>query len=595
MTSSTSSSSSPDAAPPARTGKAGTPVLRAAGLSRAYGDRRVLTDLSFAVGPGHRLGIVGENGIGKSTLLRLVAGIEPPDSGSVERPDDLALLHQEPPFGPSATLGEVVETALCEVRAIGAELEAAALALAGPGSAGLVAGGPGLHTDPATRYDLALARAQAAEVWDADARAQRVLAGLGLAAVDPAHPTGRLSGGQRSRLAIAAVLVRRPSAVLLDEPTNHLDDDAAEFLATSLVDLPGAVALASHDRVFLDEVCTEILDLDPGLDGPRVIGGRYRDYRAAKRAARQRWEQRWLAEREELAELRAMLATGGSARAVAPGRAMTDRNKMAYGRQGDRVGQQLSRRVRDARRRLDDLEREQVPRPPRPLRFSASLAPARAGTAQQPAAGEPGSTRSIGQHTADGTAITVRDAVLPGRLHVTALDVHRDSALLVSGPNGSGKSTLLHLLAGDLAPTSGSVGRARGLSVGLLEQDVGLADDARTPREVYGLVAAVARQPVPLGELGLVAPRDLDRPLRELSVGQRRRLVLALLVVQRPDVLLLDEPTNHLSLTLADELADALRPSDASTGAVVVASHDRWLRRTWRGRELEVRDGRLLG
>jgi macrolide transport system ATP-binding/permease protein len=559
-----------------------TPVLRAVGLSRAYGDRRVLTDLSLAVAPGHRLGLVGENGIGKSTLLRLLAGVEEPDSGTVERPADLAYLHQEPPFGPDATLAEVVEGALAEVRAIGAELEAAAAALAGP---------EGGADAAAARYDHALAEAQAAEVWDADARAQRVLAGLGLADVEPARPTGQMSGGQRSRLALAAVLVRRPGAVLLDEPTNHLDDDAAEFLAASLVELPGAVLLASHDRVFLDEVCTEILDLDPGLDGPRVVGGRYRDYRKAKRVARERWEQRWLAEREESAALRASLAADGSARSLAPGRAMTDRNKMAYGLQGNRVGQQTSRRVRNARQRLDVLEREQVPRPPRPLRFTAALTSDGGSPAREPAAGTPGSTRSTGQHAAGGTAITVRQAVVPGRLRVDALDLHRDAALLVSGPNGSGKSTLLHLLAGDLVPASGSVGRARGVSVALLEQDVGLAEDPRSPRAVYDLVTAGAAHPVPLAELGLVAPRDLDRPLRELSVGQRRRVVLALLVVQKPDVLLLDEPTNHLSLTLADELADALR---SAPGAVVVASHDRWLRRTWHGRELRVEDGRLL-
>jgi macrolide transport system ATP-binding/permease protein len=400
-----------------------------------------------------------------------------------------------------------------------------------------------------------------------------------------------MSGGQRSRLALAAVLVRRPGAVLLDEPTNHLDDEAAEFLAASLVELPGAVVLASHDRVFLDEVCTEILDLDPGLDGPRVIGGRYSDYREAKRVARERWEQRWLAEREELASLRASLAADGSARTLAPGRAMTDRNKMAYGNQGNRVGQQTSRRVRNARHRLDDLERVQVPRPPRPLRFTAALTAAAAPGAD-PVAGTPGSTRSAGQHASVGTAITVRDAVVPARLRVDALDVHRDAALLVSGPNGSGKSTLLHLLAGDLAPVSGSVGRSRGVSVALLEQDVGLAEDERTPRAVYDLVTGGSERLPALAELGLVAPRDLDRPLRALSVGQRRRVVLALLVVQKPDVLLLDEPTNHLSLTLADELTDALR---SAPGAVVVATHDRWLRRTWHGQEVRVEDGRLRG
>ena len=536
-----------------------TPVLRATGVSRLLGDRRVLTDVSLAVPPGHRLGVVGENGAGKSTLLRLLAGVDRPDAGAVQRPPDLAYLHQEPPFGPDATLGEVVEEALTAVRAVAAELEAAAAALVDDS-------GP----DAATRYDVALARAQAAEVWDADARAQRVLAGLGLAGVDPGRVSGSLSGGQRSRLALAAVLVRRPGAVLLDEPTNHLDDAAAEFLAAALVELPGAVVLASHDRVFLDEVCTEVLDLDPVLGGPRVVGGRYADYREAQRVARRQWQERWEAERGEVAALRAALAGDGVARSVAPGRAMTDRNKMAYGLQGDRVLQQVSRRVRDARRRLDDLEGTPTPRPPRELRFRGTLTAAVRG---------------------DGLALAVRGAEVPGRLVVDALDVHRDTALLVTGPNGSGKSTLLHLLAGDLAPARGTVQRARGVRVALLEQDVGLADDVRTPRAVYDLVTEGVADVVPLVELGLVAPRDVDRPLRELSVGQRRRVVLALLVAQAPDVLLLDEPTNHLSLALADELTEALR---TAPGAVVVASHDRWLRRTWHGATTAVVDGRLV-
>ncbi|MBU5422233.1 ATP-binding cassette domain-containing protein [Cellulomonas hominis] len=536
------------------------PVLRAVGVSRVFGDRRVLTDVSLSVDPGHRLGVVGENGAGKSTLLRLLAGADRPDSGAVHRPADLAYLHQEPPFGPDATLQDVVEEALGAVRELADDLERTAAAL------GAASGAPG----PAAAYDLALARAQAAEVWDADARAQRVLAGLGLAGVDPDRPSGSLSGGQRSRLALAAVLVRRPGAVLLDEPTNHLDDDAAEFLAGALVDLPGAVVLASHDRVFLDEVATEVLDLDPVPGGPRVVGGRFADYREAQRVARRQWQERWEAEREEVAALRASLAGDGTARAVAPGRAMTDRNRMAYGRYADRVAHQVSRRVKDARRRLDELEAAPVPRPPRELRFRAVL---------------------TGEARADGLAVAVRDAEVPARLRVDALDVHRDTALLVTGPNGSGKSTLLHLLAGDLAPARGTVHRARGARVALLEQDVGLAEDPRTPRAVYDLVTDGSPGAPPLVELGLVAPRDADRPLRELSVGQRRRVVLALLVAQAPDVLLLDEPTNHVSLALADELAEALR---IAPGAVVVASHDRWLRRTWHGATARVEDGRLV-
>ncbi|AEE47819.1 ABC-F family ATP-binding cassette domain-containing protein [Cellulomonas fimi] len=532
-----------------------TPVLRARSLTRSYDGRPVLSGLDLDVDPGHRLGVVGENGIGKSTLLRLLAGVEDPDSGSVERPAALQLLAQEPTFRPADTVADVMAAALADVRAVERVLEDASAALADdrPGAA--------------DAYAEALLRAELAGVWDADRRAELALVGLGLGDVEPTRPTARLSGGERSRLALAALLVRSPAAVLLDEPTNHLDDAAAEYLAGALRELPGAVVLTSHDRVFLDETCTGILDLDPSLDGPTRYGGTFTDYLAARRAERQRWEERWRAERDELARLRHAVRV--TARQVGYGRALGNEFKMAYDAKGARVEQQVSRRVRDARRRLDELTRDQVPRPPAPLRFAVP----------------------DGWSSADGVVLRVRDAVVPGRLEVPSFDLLAGAQVLVSGPNGAGKSTLLHLLAGDLVAAHGSVQRAGGAEVALLEQDVGLADDVRTPRALFDAVTADVPAPVRLVDLGLVAPRDVDRPLRELSVGQRRRVVLALLVARTPAVLLLDEPTNHVSVRLADELVDAL---EVSPGAVVVATHDRWLRRRWTGERLHVADGRVL-
>jgi macrolide transport system ATP-binding/permease protein len=170
---------------------------------------------------------------------------------------------------------------------------------------------------------------------------------------------------------------------------------------------------------------------------------------------------------------------------------------------------------------------------------------------------------------------------VPGRLRVTALDVGARDRVLVTGPNGAGKSTLLGVLAGRVA-AEGTVHRRRGLRVGLLAQDVA-PPAAGTAREVY--TAAAGAGAVPLPELGLLAPRDVDRPLAALSVGQRRRVELAVLIARSPQLLLLDEPTNHLSPALADELEEAL---GTSPGAVVLASHDRWLRRRWAGRVLSL-------
>ncbi|MFW6641239.1 ABC-F family ATP-binding cassette domain-containing protein [Nocardiopsis algeriensis] len=540
------------------TASAGGPLLRARDLSRAYGERVVLDGLDLDIAPGQRLGLVGENGAGKSTLLRLLAGIEEPDAGRVLRPADTGFLHQELPHPPETTTAEVIDGALAPAREVERRLAAAAAALdADPEGAAALEG-----------YAAALADAERLEVWDADRRAELVVAGLGLGGVDPGRPVGRMSGGQRARLSLAALLVRRPRALLLDEPTNHLDDGALEFLEGHLRGFPGAVVVASHDRVFLDAVCTCLVDLDPAVDGPVRYGGAYSFYLREKRLERERWEQRHQQEQEQIRHLREAVRT--TARRVGYGRPARDNDKMSFHRTGGRVEKQVSRRVRDARTRLEELENDQVRRPPRPLSFTRPLTGAPAG---------------------EGGALSARGLVVPGRLSLEHLDLPSDGRLLVTGPNGAGKSTLLHVLARRLRPARGQVLWRRGASVALLEQDVVFPDPGRTPRSLYDALGTGPSGAPALAELGLVAPRDLDRPVGELSVGQRRRLALAMLVGRSPDVLLLDEPTNHLSLALAEELEEAL---GSSPGAVVVATHDRWLRRRWTGAELRMDGGQAV-
>jgi macrolide transport system ATP-binding/permease protein len=508
------------------------PFLHARDLVKNYDGRRVLDNVTLVASPGQRIGLVGDNGVGKSTLLRLLAGREEPDDGVVTRPDDCGFLLQELPF---TTVREVIEDALAECRRVERLL---------------------VELDPESReFGDALEWAEQHDVWDADRRAELVLDGLKVSDVD--GPLAEISGGQRSRLALAALLIRRPRAVLLDEPTNHLDDDAMTFLERQLVAQPGVVVIASHDRVFLDQVCTDIVDLDPTRTGVTRFGGAYSDYLYAKRAERQRWQQQYVAQQEELSALRESVDL--TAPSIGPNRAMKDRNKMAYGMRTNRVQKQISRRVRNAQHRLDELTANQVVKPPEPLRFKAELT----------------------RRAVDGNALSLRDIEVPGRLRLAELDIAADARLMVRGDNGAGKSTLLSVLAGQLQPDTGSV--IRHGRVGLLAQDVEFHHPHRTPRRLY-------RGAVPLTELGLLAERDLDRPVGTLSVGQRRRLALAMLVAEPPDVLLLDEPTNHLSLTLAEELESALQ---SAPGAVVVATHDRWLRRGWRGAELVLADGRI--
>ncbi|GAA4697983.1 ABC-F family ATP-binding cassette domain-containing protein [Pseudonocardia yuanmonensis] len=528
-------------------------ALVAVDLVRTLGTRRVLDGVSLTAAPGRRIGLIGENGAGKSTLLRLLAGADEPDGGTVTRPADLGFLHQEMPYDPVATVAAVVDDALREARTDLAELDRIGRALTdAPEDADLL-----------TAYGERLESAERHAAWDADRRADLVLAGLGLGGIGRDRPLGTLSGGQRGRLALAALLLRRPAALLLDEPTNHLDDAAAAFLEEELRGMPGAVVVASHDRAFLDAVCTDVVDLDPALGGPARYGGTYTDYLAEKRAERERWERRFAEEQEELAELRHSVAV--TSRRVAHDRAMPDRDKMGYGRRAQRVERQVSSRVRSALRRLEELERDQVRRPPAPLRFRAP---------------------ALAAASSDGVLVALRGVRVPGRLAVDRLDVTADDRLLVTGPNGAGKSTLLAVLAGTLA-ADGEVRRRRRLRVGLLAQDTVFARPDRTVRETWEHALGPERaEAVPLVSLGLVAPRDLGARVGELSVGQRRRLALALLIADPPQLLLLDEPTNHLSPRLSDELEEAL---GTGPGAVVVASHDRWLRRRWAGRELALR------
>ncbi len=531
------------------------PAVHVSGLDVWFGTRQVLHDLDLTVAPGRRTGLVGENGSGKSTLLRALSGTLPSRalvSGTVDVPPDVVMLGQEPPFRDDATIGSVLAGALAPLRRMVADVERLSADLEDEAAQ--------------TAYAAALDLAVVHEAWDADRRAAESAERLGLGVLDPQRAVGTLSGGQRTRLAVATVMTTRPSCLLLDEPTNHLDDDAVEQLTTFLRDLPGVVVLASHDRVLLDDVCTDLFDLDPsdlGTDGRggRRFGGGWTAYEEQRAATRRRWEETYAAQQEELARLRAATRIGTSA--IAHNRPPRDNDKFIYAFKGANVERTLARRKRDAERRLAVAEREQVRKPRPPLELRADLTAA--GTV--------------------GRLVQVRDLEVPGRLRVDRLDVEVGEHLLVSGANGSGKSTLLGVLAGRLQPSSGSVSVAA-RRVAELVQDVRFDEPGRSARATYDeLVGAERASLMPLRQLGLLPPDRHGTPVGLLSVGQRRRLGLAVAVAAAPDLLLLDEPTNHISLALAGELEEALR---TTPGTVVVASHDRWLRRRWDGAELPL-------
>ncbi|MGW8984047.1 ribosomal protection-like ABC-F family protein [Streptomyces parvus] len=550
-------------------------------VSKAYGDRSVLDQVTLTVRPGEKTAVIGENGSGKSTLLRLLAGAEAPDTGeiTVRFPGGTGYLAQTLDLDPAATVQDAVDAALAELRDLEHRIREA--------EAGLSERKPGdpepTDAELAAYGDL-LTAYEDRDGYRADARTEAALHGLGLAHLTCDRPLGTLSGGEQSRLALACVLAAAPELLLLDEPTNHLDARAVGWLEDHLRAHRGTVVAITHDRAFLERVTSVILEVDRDLRTVTRYGDGWDGYRTAKAAARRRWAQEHeeyladLARTEELVEAAGarLAATGGDP-------------KQGFGKHRRSSEAKLSGRVRAARTRLEALRRSPVPPPPRPLAF----------TGRPSVATETGGATDTTDttDTTDGPADRARtlvelDSVSVGhRLHLPALRVTSGARLLVTGENGAGKTTLLRVLAGDLTPDTGTV--TRHARIGYLPQEL----PARPTRRTLLATFAAGRPGFPdeyaddLLSLGLFRPEDLDVPVASLSVGQQRRLALARLVTRPADLLVLDEPTNHIALSLVEELEQAL---DQYRGAVVVVSHDRSFRARFTGDVLELRAGRQV-
>ncbi|MFC9652202.1 ribosomal protection-like ABC-F family protein [Streptomyces sp. NPDC056937] len=531
-------------------------------VSKAYGDRSVLDQVSLTVRPGEKAGVIGENGSGKSTLLRLLAGAERPDDGeiTVRFPGGVGHLAQTLALDPGHTVQDAVDAALAGLRALERRIAAAEAAL---GEAG---------PDELAAYGELLAAYEERDGYRADARVDAALHGLGLARVTRDRTLGSLSGGERSRLALACVLASAPELLLLDEPTNHLDLRASTWLEDQLRAHRGTVLAVTHDRAFLERIATTILEVDRDTRTVTRYGDGWHGYRTAKAAARRRRQQDRLEYLDELARTEELVEASGR-RLAATGKDPSQ----GFGKHRRSHEAKLSGQVRAARERLWRLRENPVPAPPEPLRFTATLASG-------------GAERTEGT-AAEGVVAELDDVVVGDRLAVAGLRVKAGERLLVTGPNGAGKTTLLRVLAGDLRPDSGAV-RHTG-RIGYLPQDL--------PAVPSGLpllgAFATGRPGLPeehadeLLALGLFRPDDLRVPVAALSVGQRRRLELARLVTRPAELLVLDEPTNHVALSLVEELEEALT---AYAGAVVVVSHDRDFRARFTGGRLELRAGRVM-
>ncbi|MEE1795702.1 ABC-F family ATP-binding cassette domain-containing protein [Streptomyces sp. BE308] len=529
-------------------------------VSKSYGDRSVLDQVTLTVRPGEKAGIIGENGSGKSTLLRLMAGVETPDGGdlTVRFPGGTGYLAQTLTLAPDDTVQDAVDAALAELRELERRIRAAETALS--------AAGEPTDTELAAYGDL-LTAYEERDGYRADARTDAALHGLGLAHLTRERPLATLSGGEQSRLALACVLAAAPELLLLDEPTNHLDARAVGWLEDHLRAHRGTVVAITHDRAFLERVTSVILEVDRDLRGVTRYGDGWDGYRTAKAAARRRWAQEHQEYLAELARTEELVDAAGQ-RLAATGKDP----KEGYGKHRRSHEAKLSGQVRAARTRLEALRRSPVPAPPPPLSFTARPAVATQDDRHHP---EP--------------LLALESVSVGDRLQLPALRVEPGQRLLVNGPNGAGKTTLLRVLAGDLAPDTGTVRRRA--RIGYLPQELPQRPTRRTLLETF----AAGRPGFPdeyaqdLLGLGLFRPEDLTVPVAALSIGQQRRLALARLVTRPADLLVLDEPTNHIALSLVEELEEALA---RYRGAVVVVSHDRGFRDRFTGDVLELRAGR---
>ena len=524
--------------------------VQLAGVGKHFGAHVILDQVTLTVGPKARIGLVGPNGVGKTTLLRLVAGHEQPDAGVVTRaPERLTVGYleqeREAESGVSVLDSLARRTGIAEAEH---ELEASARALAD----GRLA---------ADRYADALDRLVALGAESFEARARATCAELGLG-VDLGRELVGLSGGEAARVALAAILLSRFDALLLDEPTNDLDFDGLERLERFLGAYRGALVVVSHDREFLDRTVDRIASIEPDTRRVREWAGGWSDYETARdterAAALAGFDQAQLRRKQ----LTTLLGTRRT-EARSKGAALGDKT----GGQDRRATHALQTKVRQAERLL---ERNELPdKPFQPWELKLTLQ----------AGGRP-----------SDLLLRLSDAVARRggfRLGPIDLDLAPGERLSIVGANGAGKSTLLGMLLGDVPLVSGDRRVGRRTVVGAIGQErAGYAGDAPLVDELMaraGLVRGDAR--TLLAKFGL-GPDHIGRPCSSLSPGERTRAHLAELQARDVNLLVLDEPTNHLDLEAVEQLESALVEY---AGTLVVVSHDRrFLERIAPTRELKL-------
>ncbi|MGC1273054.1 MAG: ABC-F family ATP-binding cassette domain-containing protein, partial [Planctomycetaceae bacterium] len=508
--------------------------LSARDLSRQFDREPVFSGLSLELRDGDRVGLVGPNGTGKTTLLNCLIGREHPDTGEVSTPNDVtvALLEQEPDFDPNRTLLEEAKSGLEHLY----QLQEAFFKL----TEKIATAGPAEQDKLHKRYDDLQHELERQDAFNVEYKIDEVLGGLGFSKDDYGRPVSSFSGGQQSRVMLARILLRSPEVMLLDEPTNHLDIESTEWLEGFLNRFERAIVVVSHDRYFLDRVTNRILELH---------GGRSSDYKGNFSAYwRQRDERIKVLERQHEKQQDFIEKTEDFIR----------RNKAG----------QKSVQAKDREKKLARVERIELPQDFQETRMSFGAA-SRTGDVVLDAEGLAKGFPS----PSSPPPLSPSPALLFSDITLRLL---RGERLGIVGPNGCGKTTLLRAMLGELKPDAGKVRFGANVKVGYYDQKLESVDpsldavEAVRPLEKLDFTPGRAR--------GLLARFGVKGELQmqtvgAMSGGEKSRVALAKIAAQEVNVLVLDEPTNHLDLWARDSLEKALSEFG---GTLIFVSHDRY-------------------
>jgi ATP-binding cassette, subfamily F, member 3 len=501
-------------------------VIQLQALTKAFGERVLLDNVTWQVTDGERVGLSGPNGSGKTTLLRMLAGLDQPDGGAIIRPADLTVgyLPQDGLEHHGRTLAAEASLAFQPLLDAKAQIERIEHDLADPSLP------EGEHETLLVRYHELTDFFRREEGHSIDLRVTQVLEGLGFAKADFTKPTETFSGGWQMRIALAKLLLGRPTLLLLDEPTNHLDLDARNWLEGYLSSYPHAVILVSHDRFFLDSVVTRISEIS--LRTITDYTGTYSHFLVERDARLERLRQSKREQDDEVARMRAFI------------------DRFRY--QATKAAQVQSRI-----KMLDKIVPIEVPPERKRVHFTFPVCPKSGRTVLE----LEGIRKAYGRNV-------VLDRV--------GLHIERGDRIALVAPNGAGKSTLMRVLSGSEPPDAGTRREGHQVVMQYFAQDeASRLDPAKTVYETMEADSPIGMVPMIRNILGgfLFSGDDIYKRAAVLSGGERTRLAVARMLLRPANTLLLDEPTNHLDLDSKDVLLEALEDFG---GTLVFVSHDRY-------------------